>query len=200
MEMAIRRPGVPREKRKGVLSRIFATLFIAATLGPLAVSNAVAALGQSPPQEEAFAAGTVYLRSDAGGRAVLSMPNGGPGDSATSYITIDYQGSIPSGVRLYASISGTGLAQFLRVTVTRGTGEGSAFIQDSIDCVGAGPGVVYRGRLSDFPSRWAEGIVDPDVWAQGDSHSYRFVVRMIGDPAAQGLTAGASFHWEARPS
>jgi hypothetical protein len=187
----------PKGTRKGVIPRIVTTLAIVCSLGPLAVSNAVAALGQLPSQEP-LTAGTVYLRSDAGGRAMLSMPNGGPGDSKTSYITIDYEGSLPAGVRLYASTSGTGLAQFLRVTVTRGTGEGPAFVQDSINYVGAGPGVVYSGTLADFPSRWDIAVVDPGAWTQGESHSFRFVVQLGGDPAAQGLTARTSFHWEAR--
>ncbi|HEX7463476.1 MAG TPA: hypothetical protein VF382_01075 [Actinomycetota bacterium] len=198
MDAAIDRLARLRGTRKGVFPRIVATLALAGTLGPLAVSNAVAALGQLPSQEP-LSAGTVYLRSDAGGRAMLSMPNGGPGDSKTSYITIDYQGSLPAGVRLYASTSGTGLAQFLRVTVTRGTGEGPAFVQDSINYVGAGPGVVYSGTLADFPSRWENAIVDPGDWTQSESHSYRFVVRLGDDPAAQGLAARTSFHWEARP-
>jgi hypothetical protein len=191
----IRRPGAPR---KGVIPRIVATLVIAGSLGPLAVANAVAALGQLPSQKEAFTVGTVYVTNGAGGRAMLSMPNGGPGDSTTSYVTIDYEGSLPAGVRLYASTSGTGLAQFLRVTVTRGTGEGPAFIQDSINYAGAGAGVIYNGALADFPSHWANGVVDPGTWTQGVSHSYRFVVSLGGDPAAQGLTARTSFKWEAR--
>jgi hypothetical protein len=198
VDAAIDRTAQPRGSRKGVFPRIVATLAIAGSLGPLAVSNAVAALGQLPSRE-ALTTGTVYLKSDAGGRAMLSMPTGGPGDSATSYVTIDYQGSLPAGVRLYASTSGTGLAQFLRVTVTRGTGEGPAFIQDSINYVGAGPGVVYGGTLASFPSRWADAIADPETWTQGDSRSYRFVVRLGDDPAASGLSARASFHWEARP-
>jgi hypothetical protein len=193
------RRGHPGATRKGVIPRIIATLAIAGSLGPLAVSNAVAALGQLPSQKEAFTVGTVYVRSDAGGRAMLSMPNGGPGDSTTSYVKIDYEGSLPAGVRLYASTSGTGLAQFLRVTVTRGTGEGPAFIQDSINYVGAGAGVIYSGPLSGFPSRWANGLSDPGTWTQGSSHSFRFVVSLGHDPAAQGLTARASFSWEARP-
>ncbi|GEM_PF-2276699 len=186
-----------RAGRRGLARRIALTMLVLAALGPLAVQNAVAALGAS--DEGGFASGTVDLRSDAGG-ALFRMPDAAPGEADTSTVTIQYLGSIPAGVRLYARTSGTGLAQFLTVTVTRGTGEGSSFIPDSIDYVGAGPGVLYRGTLADFPTRWATGLVDPGTWRQHETHAYRFTVRLADEPAAQGLVAGASFRWEARAS
>jgi hypothetical protein len=189
----------PRGTGKGVFPRVAVTLLVVATLGPLAVQNAVAALGDpATGQEGGFRAGTVYITSDGGGQATLSMPDGAPGQVATSYTTIRYEGSLPAGVRLYASTSGTGLARFLRLTITRGKGAGKSFIPDSIDYAGAGPGVLYRGTLAAFPSDWANGVVDPQSWMQGASHTYRFVAKLANDPAAEGLTAEASFSWEAR--
>jgi len=188
-----------RNGRRGLARRIALTALVLAALGPLAVQNAVAALGTSASDEGGFANGTVDLRSDAGG-ALFRVPDAAPGEAQTAAVTIQYLGSIPAGVRLYARTSGTGLAQFLMVTVTRGTGEGSSFIPDSTDYVGAGPGVLYRGWLADFPTSWTSGLVDPGTWQQGESHTYRFTVRLADEPGAQGLTAGASFRWGARVS
>ncbi len=197
MDTTIERTEGWRRHRPGAARRIALTALVLAALGPLAVRNAAEALGASASGRGGFASGTVDLRSDAGG-ALFRMPNVAPGHAQSATVTIQYLGSIPAGVHLYARTSGTGLAQFLTVSVTRGTGEGSGFIPDPIDYVGAGPGVLYRGPLADFPTRWTTGIVDPGTWGQGETHAYRFTVRLADAPAAQGLVAEASFRWEAR--
>jgi hypothetical protein len=146
-----------------------------------------------------FAAGTVYLTSSETS-PLFRVPNGGPGSTATSTITITYEGTLPATVRLYGATSGTGLARFLSLTITRGTGHGPRFVPDPDDPIGAGPGVIYQGALAAFPTSFATGVADRQTWEQGATHSYRFVLRLADDPRIQGLTAGASFTWEARSS
>ena len=95
------------------------------------------------------------------------------------------------------------------LTVTRGTDSSPSFdscanfTPDATNYVGAGNGVVYSGPLSSFPASYAAGIVDPtsgspETWSQSEAHSYRFVVTLQDDNAAQGLTGNALFTWEAR--
>jgi hypothetical protein len=57
---------------------------------------------------------------------------------------------------------------------------------------------VFSGPLSAFPEDAAGAIVDPAAWLPGEAHTYRFDVRLSGDAAAAGLSAGATFVWEAR--
>jgi hypothetical protein len=179
--------------RKGALS-----LMVVGLLGPLALHGTFAAFDTTPgARTEGFGAGTVYLTSDGGG-SLFRMPNRGPGSTAISYATISYQGTLPVTVRLYGSTSGTGLARFLTLTITRGTGEGRRFVPDPIDYVDAGPGVVYRGTLAAFPEDYARGIEDPETWEESESHSYRFEAMIADDPRIEGLDADASFSWEAR--
>lgn len=188
------------QRRRSVFHRVALTTIVVGLLTPLAVSNTIAAFDSTSSAEgNGFAAGTVYLSSDAGGEGTtLSIPNGGPGSTAVSYTTVDYTGTLPADVRIYGTAAGTGLDRYLRITVTRGTGEGAAFVPDAADYTGAGAGVVFRGTLAEFPTTWGAGIVDPATWSGPESHSFRFRATLADDAGAMGLTAAADFHWEAR--
>lgn len=155
-----------------------------------------------------FASGTVAIQDNDANTAMLALANAKPGDADTSCIRIEYTGSLDSTVRLYGSVSGS-LASYVTLTVTRGTDSSPSFdscanfTPDATNYIGAGNGVVYSGPLSSFPASYAAGIVDPtsgspETWSQSEAHSYRFVVTLQDDNAAQGLTGNASFTWEAR--
>jgi camelysin-like metallo-endopeptidase len=152
-----------------------------------------------------FAAGTVALGDDDAGAALVSLPaNARPGDSSTRCIRVSYSGSLPAQVRMYASVSG-GLADHLTLTVTRGTQASpsfpacTGFTADSGNYGYGANGIVYQGKVSGLPAGYASAIVDPAAsWTGGDARSYRYAVTVDNTPAAQGLTASATFHWEAR--
>jgi hypothetical protein len=155
-----------------------------------------------------FSAGTVYLSDNDAGAALLSLSAAVPGATDTGCIRVTYGGSLDANVRLYATVSGA-LAPYLTLSVTRGTETApsfdscSTFTADPIDYRGVGPGVVYSGLLSAYPTGYATGLVDPptgtvETWTTGESHSYRFTITLNDDNAAQGLSATSSFHWEAR--
>lgn len=155
-----------------------------------------------------FAAGTVHLGDNDVDVAALSLSSATPGASDTGCIRVTYDGSLDAAVRLYATVSGA-LAPYLTLTVTRGTESTpafdscSSFSADPTDYVGAGPGVVFSGLLSAFASSYATGVVDPpsgaaETWTSGEVHSYRLSISLNDDTAAQGLSATATFVWEAR--
>lgn len=155
-----------------------------------------------------FDAGSVALSDNDGGTALLSLSGAVPGDSTTRCITVTYNGSLAAAVRLYGTVSGS-LPSYLQLTVTRGADPApsfsscTGFTADSANYVGAGPGVVYSGSLASFPSSFPSGIVDPApgapaTWTTSEAHTYQFTVSLNNDPAAQGLSGGASFTWEAR--
>jgi predicted ribosomally synthesized peptide with SipW-like signal peptide len=157
-----------------------------------------------------FSAGTVVLTDDDSGSAMLSLANAKPGDSDTACIVVSYTGSLAATVRLYGATAGTGLDQYLDVTVTRGSKssafDGCAdFVADGTNYIGSGNGVIYSGTLRGYPDSYGAGVVDPtpgspESWTNPESHAYRFVVTVQNDDNAQGLNATQTFTWEARNS
>jgi hypothetical protein len=112
-------------------------------------------------------------------------------------VTVTYHGPRPVPVRLYASRSGTGLDQYLKLTVTRGRarstpdGRCTAFKRDAL---------VFRGRLAAFPSTYeaAARRRPQGAWKNGESHTFRFRVRLVSTNAAQGQSVNFAFFWQAR--
>ena len=155
-------------------------------------------------------AGTVSITDDHTVSTMLALSNAKPGDRTTGCVKVTYTGTLPATVRMYATPSG-GLAQYLKVTITRGSG-GSYPSCTGFTTTGEGtyvnatPGVTFAGTLSALPATWATagddpaGGATPEQWTQNESHAYQVDVQL--DPsapaAAQGLTAGVSFTWEAR--
>lgn len=154
-----------------------------------------------------FSTGTVAIGDNDGGSAMLSLTSVSPGASDTGCIKVTYTGSLPAAVRMYATVTG-GLGPYLDLTVWRGTdsspsfGSCAGFTADATDYLGAGAGIVYTGTLAGFPASAATGIRDastgaPETWSTDEAHSYKFVVTLANNDAAQGLAATASFAWEA---
>jgi hypothetical protein len=191
-------------------------LLASAVVFGLAVVVAGAATWSSFAQTTAnpsnsFSAGTVAI-SDNDAGTTLSIPALSPGASSSGCIKVTYTGSLASAVRMYASTTGS-LAQYLNLTITRGTQTSptfpscTGFSADSANYVGAGAGVMYSGTLSNLASTYtnfASGLVDapgsPQTWSSGSAHSYMLTVSLpAGAPsAAQGLSSTATFTWEAR--
>jgi hypothetical protein len=152
------------------------------------------------------------LLDDDYGSAMLTLANAGPGDTDDGCMRVTYAGSYAGSyaptVRLYGSTTGTGLDEFLQLTVLRGKLSGGSascagFTPDATDYLGAGPGVIFQGPLNAFPDDYLGGLVDPveespETWTNGETHSYRFVISVTDDNDAQGLTSGQRFVWEAR--
>ncbi|MDQ4145118.1 MAG: CalY family protein [Actinomycetota bacterium] len=158
-----------------------------------------------------FTAGSVAVGDNDSGNIMLAMTNAKPGATAQACITVAYSGSLPASVRLYGSTTGTGLDQYLSMTLTRGTFASSApqfasctnFTADAVDYIGRGNGVVYSGTLAGYPDSYAAGIVDPvagsfEVWDASESHVYKIGLVLMDDSGAQGKTADQTFTWEAR--
>jgi hypothetical protein len=180
-----------------------ATVLLAATVGATRASFSVNASSAA----NRFAAGTVTIGDNDVGAAALTLSAAQPGATDTGCLLVTYGGSLPSKVVLYATVTG-GLAPYLTLTVTRGTESAptfdtcGGFTADATNYVGAGAGVVYSGALSSYPTSYATGLADPPTgavaWSQGTSHTYKLAVTLTNNAAAQGQSATATFHWEAR--
>jgi hypothetical protein len=193
-----------RATKRNLLLLVLLFAAAAATAGKVTYSAFVSTTS-SPGN--AFASGTVSIRDDDGGGALLTLNAAKPGQSNTGCIEVTYDGSLDAKVRLYATVSGA-LAPYVTLTVTRGTHAAPAFksctgfTADQTNYIGAGAGVVYSGALSQFPASWTAGIEDPtsgsaETWTTSEAHSYRFVVSVNDDNANQGLSASMTFLWEA---
>jgi hypothetical protein len=181
-------------------------LGVAGTVAGVGTFSAFSSTTSNP--SNAFATGTVTLGSNSLGASVLSLSNAVPGASATpGCIKVSYTGSLASTVKLYATVSGS-LAPYLNLTVTRGTETApsfpscSTFTADATNYLGLGAGVLYSGTLGSYPTTYATGIDDAaaQTWNTNNAHSYKFQLTLPSGvaSAAQGLTASASFTWEAR--
>jgi predicted ribosomally synthesized peptide with SipW-like signal peptide len=192
-----------------VASRLRLTAFVLGGLLAVAGTATFSAFSsQTSNSGNSFAAGTVHLTDNDAGTAMLALTNAQPGATDTSCIVLTYSGTLDSTVRLYGAVAGA-LGPYLTLTVTRGTDSSPSFdsctnfTADATDYIGSGNGVVYQGLLSAFPSTYAAGLVDPtsgspETWTSPEAHSYRFVVTLANDNAAQGLSTTAAFTWEAR--
>ena len=185
----------------------------ALALGALALATGTATWSAFSDQNQnganTFASGTVKLEENDDGATMLSLSNATPGQSVQRCIELDYEGSLNASLRHFASVSGA-LGPYLTLTVTRGTESKpdfadrcSTFTADSTGYGNNAPGVIYRGALSAYPATYATGIVDPiadtpETWSTNEKHSYRYMVSVNNDYGAQGLSATATFTWEAR--
>ena len=152
-------------------------------------------------QTNQFSAGSVTLVDDDSAAAMFTVTDMAPSDQVTECITVTYQGSLDATVVLYGALTaGDGLDDYLDLTVERGSGGSFG------DCTGFSPAeVVYTGTLDGLTSTHTDFATGAGTWAPtggapDDDMTYRFVVTLQDDNAAQGLTTTAAFTWEAQNS
>lgn len=189
--------------------RVLLAWLAAGVVGAVAIGVTFAKFAATTSNpNDSFATGTVIITDNDAGGTMLSLSSAKPGNSTTGCIKVTYTGSLDSTVVLYGTVTGS-LAPYLQLTVTRGTDSAPSFASctnftaDATNYIGAGAGVIYSGLLSAYPANYAAGIVDPTsgspaTWSTNSAHSYKFVVSLNNNPAAQGLSSTATFTWEAR--
>ena len=193
--------------RRGTVARVGLSLGLVLGIWSATGGGTYAALsGGTENSGNAFSAGTVTMTdNDGGSTAMFAVTGQRPGVPESGCIRVTYTGSLSAGVRLYASSVTGSLAQYVNLTVTRGTDSNPVFDNCTnfspapTDYSGLGPGVLYSGPLSTYPTSHATGLTDPvATWTNGTAASYRFTVEIADNNAAQGLSANAAFAWEAR--
>lgn len=162
------------------------TTVLIGILGALALTNAAASL--RAPSAGFDRGGPALVKVAA--TSPMRLANAAPGATAVSDTTIRYRDASPAQIRLFADVDGTGLAPYLHVTVTSGTGRGESFIPRA---------VIFDGTLAAIPHAYTGGSADTTVISQGEVRTYRVAVTLVDDDAAQGLTAGATFTWGIAP-
>lgn len=191
--------------------KLFVALAITAVAAAAGSYTWAAFVATSTNSGDTITSGTVTLSDNDADGALLSLSAALPGATDTGCIRVRYTGSLSSTVRLYGTTGGSGLDQYLDVTVTRGVYSPSEpafdsctnFQSDATNYIGAGAGVIYSGTLQGFPDNYAGGLVDPtagspEAWTATEDHVYRIQVTLQNVQAAEGLTATQTFTWEAR--
>lgn len=194
-------------------SRVLALVLVTAVVSAAGSYTWAAFIANTKNNGNSIASGTVALSLNDSGSALLTLSTAQPGASDTGCIKVTYTGSLASTVRLYGATTGSGLDQYLNLTVTRGSYTPSEpsfdsctnFQADATNYIGAGAGVVYSGTLQGFPDTYGAAIVDPttgspESWTSSpdEVHVYRFQVTLQNNSAAEGLNATQAFTWEAR--
>lgn len=188
------------------LTRLALSVALLTALWSVAGPGTWAALsGSTENTGNTFSAGTVTMTDNDSSAALFTFTNQKPGVSDNGCIKVNYTGSVSaSAVKLYGTVTGS-MAPYLTLTVTRGTDSSpsfdncAGFVPDAANYNGLGPGVLFSGTLSSFPTGYATGLADPlTPWTSTSSASYRFSVQVVDDNAVQGLSSGATFTWEAR--
>ena len=156
-----------------------------------------------------FTTGDVVLADDDGGASSMFSVSGmKPGVAAIRCINVTYSGSLSSQVRMYGAVTaGTGLEDYLDVTIERSTGATGGPAASCANWVDAGKTTVWStaadgdlGVLLGSATDYASG---EDAWAvtggaPDDTASYRITVTLQDDNAAQTLGATVTFTWEAQ--
>jgi hypothetical protein len=125
-----------------------------------------------------------------------------PGNPVDRCIDVTYTGTVdPLAVLLYASGTPTGtLPAYLDLTIQIGADTGAGFR----DCTGFVPtGTLYSGTLAAFGAArnsYATGLTTWDPVAGPDTRTFRFVLTVQNNPAAEALSSTFGFSWETRTS
>lgn len=151
-----------------------------------------------------WTAGSVHLTDDDSGSALFTATgNLKPGSTGTNCITVTSTGSLPSPVKLYASVADTGLAQYMTVQIEAGTGGGFG------SCSGFTPSTptssVFNSTLNTLTAtNYANGLTA--LWtttgAASESKVYRVTYTLSASTpdTAQGKAVTTTLTWEAQNS
>lgn len=196
--MPVHPPRSPDSARRRAPARsrvaLSRSLYVAVVVGALLTLSAWALASARPASQGAKAGGNTALADDDAEGALFQLAGLTPGQAESRCITVSNDGAVPDGIRLIGGAGGSGLDEYLHLTVD--TGSGGRFG----DCGGFTGAPVFDGSLGEFVRRhhdYDSGLV-ASTPAQSGSTTFRLRMALDDVAAAQGGTATASFAWEAR--
>lgn len=174
-------------------------------VGLLAASAAVwqrseaAFTGTTTNPSNSWSVGTVSLADDDAAAAMFNASGLFPGSTGQRCITVTYGGSVTSAVKLYVpATTGTTLLGYLDLVVEEGTGGSFA------SCAGFTPSsTLFTGTLATAASSnatYANGWSSWSPTGAAQTRTYRvsYTLNAATPDTEQGLSATATFQWEAR--
>ena len=150
-----------------------------------------------------FTAGSVVLADNDAGTAMYNVSNQKPGTSTAKCIKVTYTGTLDANVKLYTASSINASAQYINLTVEKGTSDTSTFPNCGTF---TSESTLYNGTLSDFASTknsYANGVSafpgSATKWVENDNLVFRFTLSVQDSNSAHGATSGThAFTWEAQ--
>lgn len=186
-------------RRNLILTTLAVVVVIGAAIVVVAsaISTSSARVTASTTGSSFFAAGTIDLRQPDSAVELLFDTDGlYPGTEATGCVLIEYNGSLPSNVRLHASMQGgTGLEEFVELELRLDEG-------GSCEGQAARGALLFAGvldRLWTNHPAYDRGLELVAAMAPTERIALHAVARVVDDNAAQGLTTDFTITIEARP-
>jgi hypothetical protein len=151
--------------------------------------------GTTTTPANSWAAGTVSIGDDDAAAAMFTVTGILPGDSGSKCITVTYTGNVNADVRLYATLTGTGLGTYLDTVIDQGTGASFA------SCTSFVTEVSTTGTMATFAAARTNFATGFGTWAptaNGQTRTYRVAWAMQPDNGGINKTADLTLTWEAR--
>jgi hypothetical protein len=179
---------------------VVAVFFAVALVGTM-LFRTTSSLFSSPTDNpgNSWATGSVTLGDDDSGTAMFTTTGNGlltGGQTVTNCIEVDYTGTSTTGVNIkfYGAATGN-LAEYLDVTVERGTGGGFG------DCTGFTGTQIFNNTLKYLNDNVDDFTAGVGAWtpaSSSDSRVYRISISVQQNALAQAKTATGTFTWEAQ--
>ena len=186
--------------------RLLLTLLVIGVLGTIAaVATFAAFTGTANNPSNTFSAGTVVIGDNDADSALYGATNQAPGTDTVRCIKLTYTGSLAADVKLYTPSALDPGAQYMDLTVEKGT---VATPEPAYPNCGTftAQGTVFDGTLEGFATQhsdWDTGATvfpgSQTSWDTDDALVFRFTLGVQDTNDAQGATSGTHrFTWEAR--
>lgn len=175
-----------------------ALLLLAACLVPLTFAAFSAGTGG---QTGVLSSGTVLLSDDDSGSALFSAGSLQPGSSGSQCIAVTYGGTLPAQVKLFikpGDLTGTGLARYLTITVTEGSGGGFGPCSTAFTPITPASYTGTLLNLANTSDSWTSGVGSFSPTGAGQTRVYRVAYTLTAGASAQGLNSQVQLTWEAR--
>ncbi|MFV0315431.1 MAG: hypothetical protein ACK5O2_00520 [Microthrixaceae bacterium] len=190
--------------RGGVTKALPFVAGIALSSALIVQATTAAFTGATSNSSNAWSSANVTLVDDDSGTAMFNATDMVPGDTETACIKVTYNGGDVAldPVQLYSSVTDTGLAAHLDLTIEEGTG--GAFSGCTGFTPNAGP-ALYTGTLANLGTSngtYATGLDAFTPTTVSNNRTYRISATLGTDTpnSAQGSGAGAGFTWEVHSS
>ena len=200
-------------KSKAFPLRVVIVIIAAMVVGGIIYGVSEAAFSGETTARGSVGTGTVVLTNNTTGSTLINIAGLTGGDTTTSCLVVDYQGTIvPAPINLFGASAGVNtLDPFLDLTVETGTKPTNT--AGDTTCGDFTPGVVIfnattpsatAGTVQAFLAKYHDFATSLYTgWsanAQFDKKAFRFTFHVKDDNAAQGKTSSPVFTWKTEPA
>lgn len=183
--------------------KMLLSLLVVGVLGTLAGVGTFAAFsGATQNSGNSFVAGTVALGDNDSNGVMYNVTNQAPGTNTVKCIKLTYTGNLAADVKLYTTSTMGAGAQYVNLTIEKGTSDTSTFPNCGTFNSEA---TLFTNTLDNFgttKNSYTNGIAaypaSQTSWVQNNTLVYRFTLSVQDNDLAQGADSGSHlFKFEA---